>query len=77
MVEEERRHALAPTEALKALAGTMDLDPAARAILDGIDRRAFLIVPSRRARAARRSAQLLPRRVAHAVTDRVVARALR
>jgi NAD(P)-dependent dehydrogenase (short-subunit alcohol dehydrogenase family) len=77
MVEEERRNALAPTEALKAMAGTMDLDPAARAILDGIDRREFLIVPSRRAKAARLSAQLLPSRLAHAVTDRVVARALR
>jgi 3-dehydrosphinganine reductase len=77
MVEEERRHALAPTEALKALAGTMDLDPAARAILDGIDRGDFLIVPSRRAKAARLSALLLPRRLSHAVSDRVVARALR
>jgi NAD(P)-dependent dehydrogenase (short-subunit alcohol dehydrogenase family) len=77
MVDEERRSELAPTRALKDLAGTMALEPAARGILAGIDRGDFLIVPSARARGARNLARFLPARVSHAVSDRVVARALR
>jgi NAD(P)-dependent dehydrogenase (short-subunit alcohol dehydrogenase family) len=77
MVDEERRTELAPTRALKDLAGTMDLEPAARAILAGIDRGAFLIVPSPRARATRALSRLVPQRLTHAISDRVVARALR
>jgi NAD(P)-dependent dehydrogenase (short-subunit alcohol dehydrogenase family) len=77
MVDEERRTELAPTRALKDLAGTMQLEPAAQAILAGIDRGDFLIMPSARARGARNLARFLPARVSHAVSDRVVARALR
>jgi NAD(P)-dependent dehydrogenase (short-subunit alcohol dehydrogenase family) len=77
MVAEERLTQLAPTEELKRLAGTMELDPAAGQILAGIDRGDFLIIPSIRARGARYAARFLPSRVAHAVSDRVVARALR
>jgi 3-dehydrosphinganine reductase len=77
MVVEERRTTLAPTQALKELAGTLDVDVAARAILAGIDRGTFLIVPSARAQTARLLARFLPARVLHAVSDRVVARSLR
>jgi NAD(P)-dependent dehydrogenase (short-subunit alcohol dehydrogenase family) len=77
MVDEERRTELAPTRALKDLAGTMPLEPAARGILAGIDRGDFLIIPSARARGARQLARLLPARLSRAVSDRVVARALR
>jgi NAD(P)-dependent dehydrogenase (short-subunit alcohol dehydrogenase family) len=77
MVDEERLTELAPTRALKDLAGTMALEPAARGILAGIDRGDFLIIPSARARGARQLARLLPARVSQAVSDRVVARALR
>jgi NAD(P)-dependent dehydrogenase (short-subunit alcohol dehydrogenase family) len=77
MVEEERRTQLAPSKALKELAGTLDLDTAARGILAGIDRGDFLIVPSRRAQATRLLGKLVPARVMHAVSDRVVARSLR
>ncbi len=55
----------------------MELEPAARAILAGIDRGDFMIIPSARARGARQLARLLPARLSHAVSDRVVARALR
>jgi NAD(P)-dependent dehydrogenase (short-subunit alcohol dehydrogenase family) len=77
MVEEERRTQLAPSKALKELAGTIDVDTAARAILAGIDRGAFLIVPSRRANATRVLGRLAPSRLLHAVSDRIVARTLR
>jgi NAD(P)-dependent dehydrogenase (short-subunit alcohol dehydrogenase family) len=77
MVDEERRSELAPTRALKDLAGTMPLEPAARGILAGIDRGDFLIMPSVRARGARNLARFLPARLSHAVSDRVVARSLR
>jgi 3-dehydrosphinganine reductase len=77
MVEEERRTEAVPTRALKDLAGTLELEPATRAILAGIDRGEFLIVPSRRAQGARMLARLLPARLTHALSDRVVARALR
>lgn len=76
MVDEERRTELPPTRALKALAGTMELEPAVRAILAGIDRGDFLVVPSARARGARGLVRFLPARVTHAISDRVVARAL-
>lgn len=77
MVEEERKTMLAATEALKAVAGTLDVDTAAREILAGIDRGTFLIVPGRRGRAARALTRFAPARIAHAVADRTVARALR
>lgn len=77
MVDEERRTELPPTRALKDLAGTMDLDPAADAILAGIDRGDALIIPSARARGAVALARFAPRRLTRAISDRVVARALR
>jgi 3-dehydrosphinganine reductase len=77
MVDEERRTELGPTRALKDLAGTMDLDPAADAILAGIDQGKALIIPSARARGAVALARFAPRRLTRAVSDRVVARALR
>lgn len=77
MVVEERRTMLPPSQALKALAGTMELEPAAQAILKGIDRGDFMIVPGAKARCARLLGRVLPARASHALTDRVVARALR
>lgn len=77
MVEEERRRQLAPSKALKAFAGSMELDPAARAILKGIDRGDFLIVPSARAKRAWLLGTVLPKRISHAVADRIVDRELR
>jgi 3-dehydrosphinganine reductase len=77
MVDEERRTELDPTRALKDLAGTMDLNPAADAILAGIDRGDALIIPSARARTAVALARFAPRRLTRAISDRVVARSLR
>jgi NAD(P)-dependent dehydrogenase (short-subunit alcohol dehydrogenase family) len=77
MVDDERRTELAPTRALKDLAGTMELAPAAERILAGIDRGDALIIPSARARGAVALARFGPRALTRAVSDRVVARALR
>ena len=54
----------------------MDLEPAAAAVLRGIDRGDFLILPGR-AGATRMLSRLLPGAVARAISDRTVARALR
>jgi short-subunit dehydrogenase len=77
MVDDERRTELGPTRALKDLAGTMDLAPAAVAILAGIDRGDVLVIPSARARGTVALARFAPRRLTRAVSDRVVARSLR
>jgi 3-dehydrosphinganine reductase len=77
MADEERRTELAPTRALKDLAGTMELAPAVDAILSGIDRGDPLIIPSARARTAVALARFAPRRLTRAISDRVVTRALR
>jgi NAD(P)-dependent dehydrogenase (short-subunit alcohol dehydrogenase family) len=75
MVQKERLTQPAPAKALKAFAGTMDLDRAAAEILKGIDRGDFLILPGR-ARRTRIISRVLPTRAAHALSDRIVARAL-
>ena len=77
MVWEERRRQPPPSKALKELAGTIDVDRAARDILAGIDRGTFLIIPTARAKAAVGLARFLPKPLSQAVADRVVARALR
>lgn len=77
MVDEERRTMLPATRALKGMAGTLELEPAVREILRGIDRRRAVIVPGRAARRTLLLTRLLPRRVVDAVTDGIVRRALR
>lgn len=77
MVDEERRTMHPATRALKEIAGTLQLDPACREIVAGIDRGRFLIVPGRRARAVRHLTRHLPEAAARALSDRTVARALR
>ena len=76
MVVEERRSMLAPTRALKAMTGTLELDPAVREILAGIDKRRTVIVPGAAARRTALLTRILPRRAVELVTDRVVRRAL-
>jgi 3-dehydrosphinganine reductase len=77
MVDEERRTELRVTRALKDLPGTLALEPAARGILAGIDRGDALIIPSARARGTVALTRHLPRRLLHAISDRVVSRELR
>jgi NAD(P)-dependent dehydrogenase (short-subunit alcohol dehydrogenase family) len=66
----------APTERLTRFAGSLGLDEACAAILRGIDGHAFLVVPGRRAKLACFLSRTLPKRLAHALSDRIVARAL-
>ena len=66
----------APTEQLTRFAGSLGLDEACEAILAGILGRGFLVIPGRRANFAYLLSRWLPKRVAHAIADRIVARAL-
>lgn len=77
MVDEERRTMLPATKALKEMAGTLELEPAVREIVRGIDRRRAVIVPGRAARRTLLLTKLLPRWVINAVTDLIVRKALR
>jgi 3-dehydrosphinganine reductase len=74
MLVEERRSAPAATTRMKQLAGSLPLDPAAEAILAGIDRGEFLIIPSRRAKMTALLPRVLPRRLTHAIVDLVIRR---
>lgn len=66
----------APTERLTRFAGSLGLDEACAAILAGITGDRFLVIPGRRARLAYRLTRALPRRWLHALSDRLVAKAL-
>jgi NAD(P)-dependent dehydrogenase (short-subunit alcohol dehydrogenase family) len=67
----------APTERLTRFAGSIGVDEACEAILTGILGRNFLVIPGRRANFAYLLSRLLPKRVTHAIADRIVAQALR
>jgi NAD(P)-dependent dehydrogenase (short-subunit alcohol dehydrogenase family) len=75
MVEEERRSGSKVTGEMKQFAGSMELDPAARAILEGIDSGRFLIVPSMKARQTLALQRFAPRRLTHLISDRLLRRA--
>lgn len=77
MVEEERRSGSKITGQMKQFAGSMELDPAARAILEGIDGRGFLIVPSAKGRMTRQLQRFAPKKLTHAISDRLLAKAQR
>jgi 3-dehydrosphinganine reductase len=76
MVWEERRIVSRPSARLKRLAGTLELEPAADMILEGIDRGEFMIIPGRRGQVLALT-RLLPRGLNHVVSDLIVKRALR
>lgn len=75
MVEYERAVRPRQTAALKALAGTLDVDTACNGILRGLDRGRFMIVPGTMARLTAALHRHAPRTVTHAVADWIVARA--
>jgi NAD(P)-dependent dehydrogenase (short-subunit alcohol dehydrogenase family) len=66
----------APTERLTRFAGSLGVDEACEAILAGILGRRILVIPGRRANFAYLLSRLLPKRVTHAIADRIVAQAL-
>ena len=76
LVAEERRTMHPVSRALKATAGTLDVDTACREIFAGLEREQFMIVPSRRARAVAWVGRYVPPRLAHAGVDLAVRRAL-
>ena len=68
---------LPPTEWLTRFAGSLGADEACEAILTGILGRNFLGSPGCRANFAYLLSRLLPKRVTHAIADRIIAKALR
>lgn len=75
MVEEERRSGSKLTGEMKQLAGSMELEPAAQAILKGIDAGRFLIIPGKLGRATRLLNQFAPKVLTHGISDRLLAKA--
>lgn len=75
MVEEERRSGSKITGELKQFAGSLELEPAAKMILDGIDAGGFLIVPSIRGKATRWLNRFTPLPLTHKISDRMLAKA--
>lgn len=76
LVAWSRRVRPAPTERLTRFAGSLGVDEACHAILAGILGRSFLVIPGRRAKLAYLLSRWLPKRVTHAIADRIVSRAL-
>jgi NAD(P)-dependent dehydrogenase (short-subunit alcohol dehydrogenase family) len=75
MVEEERRSGSALTGKMKQFAGSLELEPAVRMILKGIDSRKFLIVPGAKARQTLWLSRFAPRGLTHSISDRLLRRA--
>ena len=72
MVEEERRSGSKITGQMKQFAGSMELEPAAREILKGIDGGGFLIVPRLKGRSTLALGRFAPRRLTQAISDRLL-----
>lgn len=77
MVEEERRSGSQVTARMKQFAGSLELEPAVRTILEGIDERKFLIVPGAKSRQTLLLGRFSPRRITHATGDLLLKRAMR
>lgn len=75
MVEEERRSGSKITGQMKQFAGSMELEPAAAAILKGIDSGKFLIVPSAKGRQTLALQRYAPRKLTQLVSDRLLKKA--
>lgn len=75
MVEEERRSGSKITGQMKQFAGSMELEPAAKAILNGIDSGKFLIVPSAKGRQTLALQRYAPRKLTQFVSDRLLKKA--
>lgn len=76
MVVEERKFRPDATTEMKLFAGTLTVDEAATAIVNGLRRERFMIVPGARGKLTYFLARLLPKFLVHWVADRLVARAL-
>lgn len=75
MVEEERRSGSQVTGKMKQFAGSMELEPAAKAILAGIESRRFMIVPSMKAKQTLALQRFAPRKLTQLVSDALLRRA--
>ncbi|HSW15114.1 MAG TPA: SDR family NAD(P)-dependent oxidoreductase [Solimonas sp.] len=74
---DERQFVPAAARALKGIGGTIAAEDAAQALIRGIERDQFLIVPALRVRIVHWLFRLTPLPLWNAITDAIVARALR
>lgn len=77
MVIEERKSGSAVTGKMKQFAGSIELEPAARSILAGIDDGKFMIVPSFKAKQTIAFQRLTPGWIVRRVSDGLLKRATR
>jgi len=73
----EREAPHAATTAMKNVGGTISIERAIDGLLAGLRRRRFLVIPGVRSRLVYLAQSLTPITLWHAITDRIVARALR
>jgi len=76
MVREERKFRPAATSDMKLFAGTLTVDEAADAIVGGLEKGRYMIVPGGKGKMTYLLTKLLPRMLSHRVADSIVARAL-
>lgn len=74
MVHEERKDRPKETEAMKLLAGTLNVEAACKYIMSGISQRKFKIIPGSRARMLWATNKLLPGSVTRWLSDTTVQR---
>ncbi|MBI3395523.1 MAG: SDR family NAD(P)-dependent oxidoreductase, partial [Spirochaetia bacterium] len=77
MVVTERQTRPKVVGALKAFAGTLTVEAAVAAILQGLEREQFLIIPGGRAKLTNFLVRFAPLWLNHAIADGIVAKALR
>lgn len=76
MVQEERKFRPRATTDMKLFAGTLSVDEAADAIVAGLERGRYLIVPGSKGKMTYLLTKFLPRMITHRVADVIVTRAL-
>ena len=75
MVDEERKMSPKATAKLKEFAGTLELEPAVREIIDQLLDRKYIVIPGFRARFAYRLARFIPG-ILNKISDGIVRKAL-
>lgn len=76
MVQAERKFRPAATSDMKLFAGTLTVDEAADAIVSGLERGRYMIVPGGKGKLTYLLTKFLPRMLTHRVADVIVTRAL-
>ncbi len=74
MVDEELKSIHPATRALKDFAGTLELEPACKLILKGINKRQYIIIPGFKAKMTYFAEKCLPGFIVHKIADGITAK---